>query len=86
MSAIAGKDTTTRTIHVRVPLKVYEQLETLARTTAQTKSLVTQKALSSYFESESWQVQEIAAGIADAEHGDFATDEQINAVFVKHGA
>ena len=86
MTATASRETPTRTINVRVPASVYDQLETLAKSTARTKSFVTVEALSSYLAAQSWQVQEIQAGVADADRGDFATDAQVNAVFAKYGA
>lgn len=86
MTTAALRDLSTRTINVRVPASVYEQLESLAKATARTKSFVTVEALSSYLAKQSWQIQEITAGIADADAGDFATDEQVAAVFAKHGA
>ena len=76
----------TRTINVRVPVSVYDQLEDLAKSTARTKSFVTIEALSNYLAAQSWQVKEIKAGLADADLGDFATDDQVNAVFAKYGA
>ena len=86
MTATAPKETLTRTINVRVPEGVYQQLDLLAKATARTKSFVTLEALSSYLETQSWQVKDIEAGISDADQGDFATDAEVNAVFEKHGA
>ena len=86
MTITSSKEASTRTINVRVPLSVYEQLETLAKSTARTKSFVTVEALSNYLEAQSWQIKEIEAGIAEADKGDFATDTQVNAVFAKYGA
>jgi RHH-type transcriptional regulator, rel operon repressor / antitoxin RelB len=86
MTTTALQDSPTRSINVRIPVNVYEQLENLARATARTKSFVTVEALSSYLQAQSWQVQEIEAGIADADKGDFATESQVNAVFAKYGA
>lgn len=86
MTTTTLKDAPTRTIKVRVPAGVYQQLEALALATARTKSFVTLEALSRYLEAQSWQVKDIEAGIADADQGDFATDAQVNAVFAKYGA
>jgi RHH-type transcriptional regulator, rel operon repressor / antitoxin RelB len=86
MTTTASSEAPTRTINVRVPASVYEQLENLAKSTARTKSFVTVEALSSYLATQSWQVNEITAGIADADRGDFATNDQVNAVFAKYGA
>jgi predicted transcriptional regulator len=86
MTTTGSSEAPTRTINVRVPASVYEQLENLAKSTARTKSFVTVEALSSYLATQSWQVNEITAGIADADRGDFATNDQVNAVFAKYGA
>lgn len=76
----------TRTINVRVPISVFNQLDELATATARTKSFVTVEALSSYLEAQAWQVKEVQDAILEADSGDFATDEQVNAVFAKYGA
>lgn len=81
-----SKPRPTRTINVRVPEAVYQQFETLAVATARTKSFVTVEALSSYLEQHSWQVQEVEAGLAAADRGDFASAAEVTAVFAKYGA
>ena len=86
MTTTVSNEALTRTINVRVPASVYDQLEDLAKSTARTKSFVTVEALSNYLAAQSWQVKEIKAGLADADMGDFATDDQVNAVFAKYGA
>lgn len=86
MKSTASSEAPTRTINVRVPVSVYNQLETLAKSTARTKSFVTVEALTSYLAAQSWQVQDIEAGMADADNGDFASDAQVSAVFAKYGA
>lgn len=77
---------TTRTMNVRIPEALYGQIEELARATARTKSFLAVEALKGYVESESWQVRDIRAGIAEAEAGDFASPEEVAAAFAKHGA
>jgi len=67
-------------------MNVYQQLEDLAKATARTKSFVTLEALSTYLEAQSWQVQEIEAGLVEADRGEFATDAEVNAVFARYGA
>ncbi len=86
MPALAQPSPQTRTINVRVPVGVFNQLDELAAATDRTKSFVTVEALTSYLEAQSWQVREVQAAIAEADAGDFATDEQVNAVFAKYGA
>lgn len=86
MSTTSPQDPSTRTLNVRVPLNLYEQLESLAKATARTKSFVTLEALANYLEAQSWQVQDIQSGLAEAERGDFASDAEVDAVFAKYGA
>jgi RHH-type transcriptional regulator, rel operon repressor / antitoxin RelB len=78
--------TQTRTINVRIPISVFNQLDELATATARTKSFVTVEALSSYLAAQAWQVREVQAAMVEADQGDFATDDQVNAVFAKYGA
>lgn len=86
MPTATSKEASTRTINVRVPVSVYEQLEALAKSTARTKSFVTVEALSSYLETNSWQIKDIEASVADADNGDFASETEVAAVFAKYGA
>lgn len=75
-----------RTINVRVPISVFNQLDELANATSRTKSFVTVEALSKYLEVHSWQVRDVEAGIVDADNGDFATETQVNTIFAKYDA
>lgn len=77
---------TTRTMNVRIPESLYGQIEELARATARTKSFLAVEALKGYVETESWQVRDIRAAIAEADAGDFASPEEVAATFAKHGA
>lgn len=77
---------TARTINVRLPEELYNQIEELAKATARTKSFLTVDALTHYVQRESWQIRDIHEGIQEADAGEFATDEQVKAVFAKHGA
>jgi predicted transcriptional regulator len=86
MSSTLPKELATRTINVRVPMSVYQQLDDLAKATARTKSFVTLEALSAYLDAQSWQVRDIEAGLAEAKHGEFANDAEVSAVFAKYGA
>lgn len=77
---------TAKTINVRVPEALYAQLEELAQATTRTKSFLTIEALKNYLGKESWQIRDIQEGIKEADAGDFASSEEVNAVFAKHGA
>jgi predicted transcriptional regulator len=75
----------TRIINVRLPESLYNQIEALARATARTKSFLAIDARTSYVQSESWQIRDIHEGLKEADAGEFASDEQVKAVFVKYG-
>ena len=76
---------TTKTINVRLPESLYNQIEALAKATARTKSFLAIDALTSYVQNESWQIRDIHEGLKEADAGEFASDEQVKAVFVKYG-
>ena len=40
-------------------------------------------AVEQYIQSKRWQIDEIAKGLAEADRGKFATDEEVEAVFAK---
>ena len=75
-----------KTLNVRLPEDLYNQIEALASATARTKSYLTIDALNHYVQRESWQIRDIHEGIREADAGEFATEDQVKAVFAKHGA
>jgi predicted transcriptional regulator len=75
-----------RTINVRLPETLYKQIEDLAKATARTKSFLAIEALTNYVQSESWQINDIRQGLDEADSGDFASDKEVEAVFLKYGA
>jgi predicted transcriptional regulator len=77
---------TAKTINIRLPEALYNQIEDLAKATARTKSFLAIDALTNYIKVESWQIRDIHEGINEADAGDMANDSQIKAVFVKYGA
>ena len=77
---------TAKTINVRLPVALYDQIEELSKATARTKSYLAIDALTNYVQSESWQIRDIQQGIKEADAGEFATDDEVKAVFSKYGA
>ena len=75
-----------KTLNVRLPEDLYNQIEALASATARTKSYLTIDALKDYVQRESWQIRDIHEGIREADAGEFAAEDQVKAVFAKHGA
>lgn len=76
----------TRTINVRLPEALFQQIEDLSKATARTKSFLAIDALTKYVERESWQINDICQGLAEADLGDFASAKEVEAVFLKYGA
>ncbi len=74
------------TLNLRLPEALVAQLDQLASATMRSKSFLAIEALKSYLERESWQIQDIHGGLAEAEAGEFASEKQVNAVFAKYGA
>ncbi|MDF0607048.1 hypothetical protein HZU77_015590 [Neisseriaceae bacterium TC5R-5] len=68
---------------VRLSEDISAQLEALAQATGRKKSFLVNQALGDYLAREAWQVQEIQQAIQEADAGEFAEEEQVNAVFAK---
>ncbi len=66
---------------IRVPEEVQHDLETLAEMTGRSRSWLAMQAINEYLERERWQVSQIHEGIAEADAGDFATKEEVAALF-----
>ncbi len=77
---------TAKTINVRLPEALYNQIEELAKATSRTKSFLTIDALTNYVQNEAWQIRDIHAGIKEADADEFATGKQVKALFSKYGA
>jgi RHH-type rel operon transcriptional repressor/antitoxin RelB len=68
---------------VEVPLEVKQRLESLARATDQSEAHLATEAISSYIELQEWQIRQIEEGLREADAGDFASDEEVAAVFAR---
>jgi predicted transcriptional regulator len=62
-----------------------KQLEHLAEATGRSKSFLTSKALEDYLKRESWQIAAIQKGVAAADRGEFADEEEAAKRFVRRG-
>lgn len=79
------KSSTEKPMTVRLPADLADQLEKLIQATGRNKSAITVAALREYVEAESWQIQDIKEGIAEAERGEFASDGEVKSFFAKYG-
>ena len=76
----------TTTITVRVPERMREQFDALAKVTGRTRQYLALEGLRRYLEVETWQIAKIMEGIRAADAGEFATDEEVERVLTKYGA
>lgn len=69
---------------VRLPDDTASKLDQLAEKLDRSRSYVAAQAIEDYVAREAWQLAEIEAGLAEAERGDFASDEQVASVVAKY--
>ena len=65
------------TLSVRVEPEVKARLDALADATQRSRSFLAAEAIREYVEINEWQLQEIQNGIAEADVGDFASDDEL---------
>jgi RHH-type rel operon transcriptional repressor/antitoxin RelB len=75
----------TTTITARIPKTLREELEALARSTGRNKNTLVADALRRFVDLQRWQIAQIEEGIRAADAGEFATDDEMNALWAKYG-
>lgn len=68
---------------IRIPDEMAATLSSLAKVTGRTKSWLAAEALKQYLDREAWQIAEIQRAVQEADAGDFASEEEVNAVMAK---
>jgi predicted transcriptional regulator len=66
---------------IRVDGEIRQRLEKLSKATARTKSFLAAAAIRSYLDLNEWQIDEIEAGLREADAKDFASEAEIEAIF-----
>lgn len=74
----------TAILTLRVPQEVKDKLGKLAEATHRSQSFLGGEAIQRYVDLESWQIAEIQQAICEADAGDFASDDEFNAVVKKY--
>jgi predicted transcriptional regulator len=69
---------------VRLPDATADKLEKLARKVDRSRSYITVEAIEDYLARQEWQLAEIEAGLAEADRGDFANDDELARVVAKY--
>jgi len=74
---------TRATLSFRTEAETRDRLDRLARSLQRDRSFLINEAVEQYLELQDWQEAQIRAGIEEADRGEFATDEEVEAVFAK---
>jgi RHH-type transcriptional regulator, rel operon repressor / antitoxin RelB len=70
-------------LSVRLDAKSKRRLDKLAAATARSNSVVASDAIRAYLDLYEWQVNEIRAGLREADAEDFASDSEVEAALAK---
>jgi RHH-type transcriptional regulator, rel operon repressor / antitoxin RelB len=62
---------------LRLDAKLKNQLDRLSKSMNRSRSFVAAQAIQEYVSVNEWQIKEIKKGLAEADAGDFATDEEM---------
>jgi len=68
---------------LRLPDEMADTLANLAKATGRSKSFLAIDALREYLSREAWQIAEIQRAVAEADAGDFASEDEVKAVMEK---
>lgn len=69
---------------IRVPDEVADRLNQIARKLDRSRSYMAAQAIEDFVTREEWQLAEIEAGIAEADRGEFASDDDVARVIGKY--
>ena len=76
---------TEKPLNVRLPFDIATEIDALTKATGRTKSFLAVKSLREYLQVQAWQVQDIKDGLAEANRGEFATEDEVATFFAKYG-
>jgi RHH-type rel operon transcriptional repressor/antitoxin RelB len=68
---------------LRLDAKLKKQLDRLSKSMSRSRSFVAAQAIQEYVSVNEWQIAEIKKGLAEADAGDFATDEEVQQMMKK---
>lgn len=67
-------------VSLRLPIDLKDKMEAYAHLTGRTKSFVAMEALSTYLEVRVPQIEDLKSAVLAADQGDFASDDEVQAV------
>lgn len=68
---------------LRIDSKLRKKLDKLAESTQRSRAFLAAEAIREYVDVNEWQVEEIKKGLAEADAGDFASDEEVAKTIAK---
>lgn len=69
---------------VRIPVVLKHKVDDLAAAIDRSRAWVVNRAIEEYVANQAWQIAEIKNGIAEADAGDFASSEEMDALRRKY--
>ena len=73
------------TVTIRLESELKQRLEHLAEAMQRSKSFLAAQAIRDFVDLNEWQVNEIKQAVVEADRGEFASDQDVAAVFGKWG-
>ena len=73
------------TITIRLEPELKSRLDKLSAATHRSKSFLAAEAVREFVELNEWQIEEIRAAVKEADAGDFASEQEVRAIFNKWG-
>ena len=70
---------------IRLEPELKSRLDKLSAATHRSKSFLAAEAVREFIELNEWQIDEIKAAVKEADTGDFASEQEMRAVFSKWG-
>lgn len=70
---------------IRLEPELKARLDKLSAATRRSKSFLAGEAVREFIELNEWQIEEVKAAVKEADAGDFASDQEVRAVFNKWG-
>ena len=67
-------------VSFRADAKMVKKLDSLAKQQRRDRTQLIDEALENFIELQQWQIEEIQAGIREADAGSFASEAEVNAV------
>ena len=70
---------------IRLEAELKSRLDKLSAATHRSKSFLAAEAVREFIEINEWQIEEIRAAVKEADAGDFASEQEVRAIFNKWG-